>query len=105
MKLIYVLTLSLTLLSLLSCGQKIEYVVQKQTEHPHIPRQLESPVKVPVKAADPLTISEALRQGRDMRKEFCVLYAQYRELLRNSSFGEIVIDRATEDRCPSDLND
>lgn len=105
MKSIYVLAFISTLFLLTSCSAKTEYIVQKETEYPRIPKRLQNPRQVPLKVSEPVTIGEALRQGREMRGEFCVLYAEYIELLRNSSFGEIVLDRATEDRCPSDLID
>ena len=100
MRLTYVLICLLILCLLPSCSQKVEYVTQTVTEYPRIPERHKFPQQVPIKTADPISMFEALRLGREMRRDFCVLYSDYRELLRTATFGEIVIDRATEDRCP-----
>lgn len=100
MKLISVLILTLILSSLLSCV-KPSYIVKTQTEYPYISEQSKHPKEVPESATDPLTIGEALSNGRNMRADFCILYAQYRELMRSATFGEVMLDRADIDSCPA----
>ena len=105
MKLCNALKFTLLLLLLTSCSQKVEYVVQKEAVPPHIPEELLDPRQVPEKVVDPVQLKEALQLGRALRRDMCFLYAQYIKVLNNASFGEIVLDRATEDRCPSDLTE
>ena len=103
MKLISALILTSTLFLLLSCV-KPSYVVKTQTEYPYISEQAKHPRPVPEIPTEPLTIGSALSNGREMRGDFCVLYSQYIELMRSATFGEVMLDRADNDRCPENYS-
>ena len=76
-------------------------VVRTETAKVYVSEQDKHPTQVPIKAVEPLTITDALRRGREMRAQFCNLYSEYIEMLRNATYGEIILDRPTEDRCPT----
>jgi hypothetical protein len=84
-----------------SCAPKTQYVVRTETAKVYVSEQDKHPTQVPIKAVEPLTITDALRRGREMRGQFCNLYSEYIEMLRNATYGEIILDRSTEDRCPT----
>jgi hypothetical protein len=90
------------LTSLSSCAGSSS--VQVVTEYPDIPLQFQRVLQVPeVPEADhrgEISVGEALKSASELRTYACYLRSRYKELLRFSTFGKVVMNKPNTDQCP-----
>ena len=90
------------LISLSSCGTTSN--VQVVTEYADVPLQYQTVLPVPeIPVADgkgEISVGEALKSASELRTYSCYLLSRYKELLRFTTFGRVVMNKPDKEQCP-----